>query len=229
MTLGWSGSTSTTHCADGAVPHDVAYWSAAGVSFESRFDFACPTECFCWWTGSVSFLKTSNAVVVLENVIWSTPAEALAASTRAVSARDEHVALPGLEPARLGLEPAREVADEAPRGLGAQRAELALELPSRPDGRRKRIGYPYYGRRGRKPYGSIGIAFEPFAGARPGAGVSSSSLAQPRERAVQRDLDGVRLHAEDLADPLGRQVGAVAERDEVAVALVERRDRLARA
>ncbi len=49
--------------------------------------------------------------------------------------------------------------------------------------------------------------------------------SQPPERAVQRDLDRVRPDAQHLGDLLRGQVGAEAERDQLAVALVERRDR----
>ena len=45
---------------------------------------------------------------------------------------------------------------------------------------------------------------------------------------MERHLDRVRLQAEELADLAGSQVGAVAERDQLAVAVAERRHRLAK-
>ena len=45
--------------------------------------------------------------------------------------------------------------------------------------------------------------------------------SQPAESAVQRDLDRVRLRALELGDLSGREIGAVAERDELAIAGLE--------
>ena len=61
-----------------------------------------------------------------------------------------------------------------------------------------------------------------------GAGRLLEQSAERLQRAVERDLDGVRLQADELADLAGGQVGAVAERDQLAVALAERRHRPAK-
>ena len=47
---------------------------------------------------------------------------------------------------------------------------------------------------------------------------------EPRQRAVERDFDGVRLQAEDLPDLPRREVGAVAQRQEIARAIIEHVD-----
>ena len=51
-------------------------------------------------------------------------------------------------------------------------------------------------------------------------------VAQRLQRAVQCDLDGVRLHVEHLADLARGEVGAVAQRDQFPVARAEERHRL---
>ena len=51
-------------------------------------------------------------------------------------------------------------------------------------------------------------------------------VAQRLQRAVQRNLDGVRLHVEHLADLARGEVGAVAQGDQLPVARAEQRDRL---
>jgi hypothetical protein len=50
-------------------------------------------------------------------------------------------------------------------------------------------------------------------------------VAQPDEGAVQSDLDCVRPQAENLRDPARAEVGAVAQGDQLLLALVEARDR----
>src|SRR5437763_16149065 len=50
-------------------------------------------------------------------------------------------------------------------------------------------------------------------------------VPEPGQRSVERDLDRVRPHAEDLADLTRGQVGPVPQREQVAGVLVERPDR----
>src|SRR6266851_4882371 len=50
--------------------------------------------------------------------------------------------------------------------------------------------------------------------------------AKPLERSVQRDLDSVRAHVHDLRNLGGREIGAVPQREQIAVTVAGLRKRL---
>src|SRR5581483_4870964 len=148
--------------------------------------------------------------------------------------RHRHGDAPGAAPARPGRADALlDAAHECARRLRTRRPELPPEAvpPEEPghSSTSRRVGIeafdPSTGGEGRTLTGSGGLE-RPGRARAFGAG-RLEVLAEAPERPVERDLDRVRAQLEQLSDLARGEVGAVAERDELAVALVEPRHRLA--